>query len=98
MFEITKDEDYIYVSVSLTKREFAREQKIWIREQDALDAVISEYPEVEIVPIAKEKITASNIREPHSATWSFPLKKTKKPLTDKTKRAKVVDNDKQKTE
>lgn len=85
MFEVTKNETHVTVSVKLKKRIMAKESKVYLYSHDALAAAKKELPEAEIVAKAEKDIVVSNVSGPLEATWKFPLKVApKQPVEMKT--------------
>lgn len=89
MFEVKKDKDAVYVSVSLKKRVLARDPKIYVYPADALREAKKQYPDLDIAePL--QKTVASTVRAPHEVTWVFPIHQPKeKTLTEVVKSVKM---------
>lgn len=74
MFEITKDEEFVSVTVKLKKRTHCRDKKIVIRTRDALQAARKKFSELDISEITEKAFTVSNTSSVNEATWKFKIK------------------------
>ena len=83
MFKITKDEEYVKVSIEVQKRTLARDPKIYYYYRDALRELRKVYPDLKIKETPENNLVVSSVREPHQGTWRFKI--LEKPKLDTTK-------------
>ena len=94
MFEVTKDDDYVSVTVVLQKRRLARESKIYFYYRDGLREAQKAFPDLALKQVPENSFVVSNVRAPHEGTWRFRILKDPKPNKAKfTKKEKTKNSD-----
>jgi len=78
MFDIKENEEYFEATVSLEKRVFAKDKKIYIFAADAKKAILEKYPEAKMESNPEKNEIVSNTSEPHNFTWKFKKKQVEK--------------------
>lgn len=99
MFEVTKNEDCICVTVKLEKRVKTKDPKVYVYTNDALQEAKKKFPHTKMSEKPEQFLVASNVRGPQEVTWKFKILETKtevskpqeqkKDLTSSFRRAKT---------
>lgn len=71
MFEVIEMKDSYKVIVSLKKRVYAGEKRIYINVVNALDYLLEMYPQAKVEKNLDKSAVVSNVTEPHSYIWVF---------------------------
>ena len=79
MFEVTKDEEFVSVTVKLKKRVMARDKKIYVYAKDALREAKRVFPELDLT-VSNHNSVASTVKAPHEVTWKFKIIKKPEPV------------------
>ena len=91
MLEVTKDQNDVVVTATLSPRKFTSEEKISIHWEDAYREAKNKFPETEISDKPDSYLIVSNAQR-NSGTWKFKIIKKEEKIEDKS-----VENNKNKT-
>lgn len=78
MFIVTKDEEFVCVSVKLSKRVLSKQPKVYIYDNDALLEAKKMFPELNFSQKPEKSQVISSVSTPHEGTWMFRIVKPKK--------------------
>ena len=82
MFEITKEQNVVIVTATVSPRRFSKEKKIFIHWEDAYREAKNKYPEIEINKTPDNYVIVSNTQQ-NSGTWRFKINKKEQKKKDK---------------
>lgn len=85
MFDIRKDEDYIYVEVKVKKRETKNDERVYVYWRECVEQIKNTFPEVDYEKYPEVPFVVSSVKEPHEGTWKFKINKEEKNKKKKPK-------------
>ena len=78
MFNIYKDQDYVYVEVNIKKRETKQDERIIVYWRDCVKALKQKFPDVDYQSRPEVPYVFSSLKEPHKGVWKFKINKEEK--------------------
>lgn len=91
MFDIRKDAHYIYVGVSLKKREVSTDERIILYWRDCVEQLKKTFPDVDYEEKPEVPFVFCSFKEPHKGEWKFKIKQAKKNKKSKFSKKPVED-------
>lgn len=83
MFEVTKDEDFVYVKATVSRRKFSSEKRIYIKWVHAFEEAKKRYPEVDILRENDNHDIVSTETNKNSSLWKFKIVKKEIQIEEK---------------
>tara|TARA_R100000005_G_scaffold82267_1_gene49885 strand:+ start:120 stop:470 length:351 start_codon:yes stop_codon:yes gene_type:complete len=88
---ISLDKDVLKVSIDIQKKLYKNQETIWIKTEDVLDMIKSDYNVIGIVSECKGVCNGTKKKGfSTSGTWLFKIKKTRKPAQKTQKKTPSI--------